>query len=439
MVPVRIRRLVVLLAAACAMSTLFAVVPGLYYGVRMADLFHVALSPVNFKDEPGLFVYVEPTSVQNGSVLVASGPVTGPPRAAVLLARGLDVGTTVDVAGVGRNSLVDVVDDKADVLLRVSMLAGFLRVNGLWTGFRLPYDSATSATIVLRIGMASEGFTVTAAMHGGDDDDRTGRHRRGTIGPSYGPYPVSREAAWHAVALAIQSPLGVPPFSTVTIAKAASTRRPVFEPSLGILDESPRRPPLDTSRPVHLFVGVLTRPLSAVARLAMRNSWMLDPRVQDGHVVVRFFVGQNLNAWERIVVAVENEHFGDLVIAPYDEGYYNLANKTRHILEIGSRHTSANYILKCDDDTYVRLDRVIAALPPGPQDDLFFGAIASGVSPIRDPESMWYLSREDYPLEKLPPFSNGPGYVIASNLARDVTDAFAQNVLSFYFYFIYYY
>jgi len=54
--------------------------------------------------------------------------------------------------------------------------------------------------------------------------------------------------------------------------------------------------------------------------------------------------------------------YDDIIVSPYVEGYFAIANKTRHILEVGATRIQADYVMKCDDDTYVRIDRILRVL-----------------------------------------------------------------------------
>lgn len=54
----------------------------------------------------------------------------------------------------------------------------------------------------------------------------------------------------------------------------------------------------------------------------------------------------------------------------------------------------AKYIMKTDDDAFVRIDEVISSLKEKPSNSLLYGLISFGSSPDRDKNSKWYISNE---------------------------------------------
>lgn len=54
----------------------------------------------------------------------------------------------------------------------------------------------------------------------------------------------------------------------------------------------------------------------------------------------------------------------------------------------------AKYIMKTDDDAFVRIDEVLSNLKEKPSNGLLHGLIAFDSSPHRDEDSKWYISEE---------------------------------------------
>uniref|UniRef100_A0A7N0VML4 Galectin domain-containing protein n=1 Tax=Kalanchoe fedtschenkoi TaxID=63787 RepID=A0A7N0VML4_KALFE len=117
-------------------------------------------------------------------------------------------------------------------------------------------------------------------------------------------------------------------------------------------------PPISDD-PVELFIGVLSAGNHFAERMAVRKSWMQHRLVKSSHVVARFFVALHARKEVNVELKKEAEYFGDIVIVPYMDHYDLVVLKTVAICEHGVRTLSAQNIMKCDDDTFVRVDAVI--------------------------------------------------------------------------------
>lgn len=54
----------------------------------------------------------------------------------------------------------------------------------------------------------------------------------------------------------------------------------------------------------------------------------------------------------------------------------------------------AKYIMKTDDDAFVRIDEVLSSLKVKPSTGLLYGLVSLESSPIREKDSKWYISDE---------------------------------------------
>lgn len=120
----------------------------------------------------------------------------------------------------------------------------------------------------------------------------------------------------------------------------------------------------------------------------------------------------------------------------------------------------AKYIMKTDDDAFVRIDEVLSSLKEKPPNGLLYGRISLESSPIREKDSKWYISAEvcmyththvyiliihanlnfrlddillnslhlltfderqcmqEWPHASYPPWAHGPGYIISRDIAK---------------------
>ncbi|GKF22695.1 hydroxyproline O-galactosyltransferase GALT6-like protein, partial [Tanacetum coccineum] len=80
------------------------------------------------------------------------------------------------------------------------------------------------------------------------------------------------------------------------------------------------------------------------------------------------------------------------------------------------RTPSAKFIRKCDDVTFIRVDAVLSEtnkIEDGKS--MYLGNINYYHKPLR--YGKWVVTYEEWPEEDYPPYDNGPGYIISSDIA----------------------
>ena len=73
---------------------------------------------------------------------------------------------------------------------------------------------------------------------------------------------------------------------------------------------------------------------------------------------------------------------------------YILGSHTIFTLNLQTKVLPATYIMKMDDDAFVRIDEVISSLKGKVSNGLLYGLIAFESSPQRDKDNKWYISAE---------------------------------------------
>lgn len=182
------------------------------------------------------------------------------------------------------------------------------------------------------------------------------------------------------------------------------------------------------STPVRLFIGILSATNHFAERMAVRKTWMQSAAVKSSNVVVRFFVALNPRKEVNAVLKKEAAYFGDVVILPFMDHYELVVLKTIAICEYGVHNLTASYIMKCDDDTFVRVDTVlkeINGIPP--KKSLYMGNLNLLHRPLRN--GKWAVTYEEWPEEVYPPYANGPGYVISIDIAKFIISQRANQSL----------
>ncbi|KAL7115150.1 hypothetical protein ACP275_04G166800 [Erythranthe tilingii] len=207
---------------------------------------------------------------------------------------------------------------------------------------------------------------------------------------------------------------------------------PTSNPSLGLqthldLSDRWRAPPIPDG-PVELFIGILSAGNHFAERMAVRKSWMQHELIKSSKVVARFFVALHGRKEVNVKVKKEAEFFGDIVVVPYMDNYDLVVLKTVAICEYGVRSVSANYVMKGDDDTFVRVDAIVKeAKKVKKNKSLYIGNINYHHKPLRS--GKWAVTYEEWPEEDYPPYANGPGYIISSDIAKFIISDFEKRKL----------
>ncbi|KAM0982565.1 hypothetical protein ACFXTH_015463 [Malus domestica] len=179
---------------------------------------------------------------------------------------------------------------------------------------------------------------------------------------------------------------------------------------------------------VELFIGILSAGNHFAERMAVRKSWMQHNLIRSSKVVARFFVALHAKKEVNVELKKEAEFFGDIVIVPYMDNYDLVVLKTVAICEYGVRTRAAKYIMKCDDDTFVRVGAVIREAHKVPEGrSLYVGNINYYHKPLR--YGKWAVTYEEWPEEDYPPYANGPGYILSSDIAKFVVSEFERRKL----------
>lgn len=186
-------------------------------------------------------------------------------------------------------------------------------------------------------------------------------------------------------------------------------------------------PPLPDGE-VDLFIGILSAGNHFAERMAVRKSWMRHRLIKSSKIVARFFVALHARKEVNVELKKEAEFFGDIVIVPYMDTYDLVVLKTVAICEYGVHAVSAKYIMKCDDDTFVKVDSIMNEIKNvAGIGSVYIGNINYYHKPLRD--GKWAVTYEEWPEEDYPPYANGPGYIVSSDIAHFVISNFERHKL----------
>jgi hypothetical protein len=123
------------------------------------------------------------------------------------------------------------------------------------------------------------------------------------------------------------------------------------------------------------FIGVVSAPLNTIRRNAMRVSWlnaaafsltrqlMQSATSLDVQFEYKFFVARTDSEETNEALSAEAEKHGDMVLLfDFVDSYNGLVLKTRGILQHAVEKSTASFVLKCDDDSFVRLEAIMSAI-----------------------------------------------------------------------------
>lgn len=212
------------------------------------------------------------------------------------------------------------------------------------------------------------------------------------------------------------------------LAASLPTTHPSFAPQQHLEMLTRWQAPTLRDGPVELFIGILSAGNHFSERMAVRKSWMQYKSIKSSEYVARFFVAMHRRKEVNVELMKEAEFFGDIVIVPYMDHYDLVVLKTIAICEYGVRTVAAKYIMKCDDDTFVRVDAVMKEVKKIPHSrSLYIGNINYYHRPLR--HGKWAVTYEEWPEEEYPPYANGPGYVMSSDIAYSIVTDFEKHKL----------
>lgn len=200
-------------------------------------------------------------------------------------------------------------------------------------------------------------------------------------------------------------------------ATALPTSHPSFSPQRVLEMSSKWKSHPLPKRQIRLFIGVLSATNHFAERMAVRKTWMQSSAIRSSDVAARFFVALNPRKEVNAVLKEEAAYFGDIVILPFMDRYELVVLKTIAICNYGVQNATAAYIMKCDDDTFIRVTTVLKELDGvASRRSLYMGNLNLLHRPLRS--GKWAVSYEEWPEEVYPPYANGPGYIISSDIAK---------------------
>ncbi|KAG0556060.1 hypothetical protein KC19_11G022600 [Ceratodon purpureus] len=134
--------------------------------------------------------------------------------------------------------------------------------------------------------------------------------------------------------------------------------------------------PLQASPSAKEF-SIIMGVFSTASRVERRNIIRLAYGMQStdiANVTVRFIIGRPMDRNESLQIGLESHRYGDIIVLDMDENMN--AGKTWRffstVFEMGVRY---DYVMKVDDDSYVRINNLASSLAEESRTDLYYGYI----------------------------------------------------------------
>lgn len=172
--------------------------------------------------------------------------------------------------------------------------------------------------------------------------------------------------------------------------------------------------------PIHLMVLIISSPTKAGTRRAIRETWLstnMDSRV------LHFFIIGSRGLTTEVLQEIETERstYKDIVVLDsVSESYESLTGKVLASLQWLVSNYEFDFVLKCDDDTYVRIPPLLDALAKQPQRLLYWGFFKGGANVFRKgkwKEEDWFLC------DTYLPYARGGGYILSSDLVQHLVSS----------------
>lgn len=181
-------------------------------------------------------------------------------------------------------------------------------------------------------------------------------------------------------------------------------------------------------------------------RQAIRNTWGYEDRFYDVGLKRIFLLGVTTNITALREIRNEHEEFDDIVQADFMDTYYNNTIKTMMGFKWATLYCKAKFYLFSDDDMYISVKNVLRFIRNPteypqylePTKDievskylnkitnydlpdnvkLLSGFVLAGAAPHRHQCSKWYVSLDEYPYNRWPPYVSAGSYIVSRKVLK---------------------
>lgn len=167
-----------------------------------------------------------------------------------------------------------------------------------------------------------------------------------------------------------------------------------------------------------LFIVILTSPNGKDRRNAIRETWLSNVETLDAPVVAKFIIGvKELPPEHMKKLEDEKNLYRDILFLPeLKDAYKELPTKVLQTFKWIDQNMNSSYILKVDDDSFVRLDLIISELKSTYSARKLYWGFFRGDAHVKFAgpwsEKNWHLC------DRYLPYAQGGGYILSNDLVN---------------------
>jgi len=165
-----------------------------------------------------------------------------------------------------------------------------------------------------------------------------------------------------------------------------------------------------------LVIIVISKYNHYYKRRVIRETWYPS----NSNIATIFVVGgHGHRRYDDNYLKWESFSYHDLLVVPCEEHFFNLTRKVMYALLYVQKNYDFDYVMKCDDDTYVNVHPFMNALSHFKDEYLYWGYYEGGAIVLdhgRHEEKKWFIC------DNYLPYAAGGGYVFGKGIVKYITD-----------------